>query len=467
MPALERAGDGAAARGAEGFEVEGQVVVIAGISPIARETSAGIAGRLQAVGERLGRARHGGTLPPSPATDLPPVLLLGGELNALSVARDLGRMGVTVYAVGAHDSCVKHSKYVRWVDVNTAGGDEAGWSQFLLGESSDALRGAVLLACCDAGLRVLAGHRDALLKRFKLDAADPRAQIEMLDKLTTYEHAKAAGVLTPKFWAVDGGERLAEVRDEIVYPLIVKPRLSHVFEARFGTKHVVANRYDDVVRAVDAAREAKIDVLLVELIPGGDDCLSSYFTYVTPEGVPLFDYTKSVIRRYPAGVGAACYHLTEWVPELVQPARRLLRQSGLRGLANIEFKCDPRDGRYKLIECNGRFVASNCLLTSSGCNLAALVYSRIVGLPHRVPRKFKGGMRMWDPVRDFYAFRERRATGELTVLSWLVSVCHRQTFPVFCWSDWRPGWARAARMWRSARQARGSHPQSAVIPAGA
>ena len=394
-------------------------------------------------------------------TDLPPVLLLGGEVNALSVARDLVAMGVTVYAVGGADSCVRNSRHVRWIDVDVTSGVEPAWAAFLLGPASDHLCGAVVLACSDAGIRVLANHRDALLERFKLDASDARAQIEMLDKLTTYQHAAAAGVCTPKFWAVGSSEQLSDVREQLVYPLIVKPRLSHVFESRFGKKYILASRFEDVQVAFDAAIQAGIDVLLVELIPGDDDGLASYFTYVDDRGEALIDYTKRVIRRYPAGMGAGCYHVTDWVPQLVEPSRALLRQSGLRGLANIEFKRDPRDGQYKLIECNGRFAGSNVLVTASGCNLAALVYNRIVDRPHAVPNQFVMGMRLWDPARDFFAFRERRRNGELTLLRWLVSICRRQTFPVFRFSDPRPGWSRLLRMFGSARDTRSGKPRKA------
>ena len=57
--------------------------------------------------------------------------------------------------------------------------------------------------------------------------------------------------------------------------------------------------------------------------------------------VPEFGDTEH-IRRYPTGMGGACYHITDWIPELVEPSLKLFRNVGLRGLANIEFKQDER-----------------------------------------------------------------------------------------------------------------------------
>ena len=73
-------------------------------------------------------------------------------------------------------------------------------------------------------------------------------------------------------------------------------------------------------------------MLLMEYIPGGDDRLCSYYTYLNEAGAPLFHFTKRIIRRYPAGMGTACYHITDWIPELAEPANRLCsrRSAGWR-----------------------------------------------------------------------------------------------------------------------------------------
>lgn len=369
---------------------------------------------------------------------LPPVLILGGEANALSVARDLGRMGVKVFAVGESTSAARHSRYCNWIDLAGPGKAEEVWSAFLLGPDSDYLKGAVVLACSDAGLTVLARHREQLQKRFRLDISNTAAQLAMLDKLTTYNIAEAGGVPTPKFWAVSTREQIVGLRDALVYPLLVKPRMSHLFEQHFGRKHITVTDFDQLISAFDTAAGAGMDMLLVELIPGGDDQLCSYYTYLDEEGNPLAHFTKRVIRRFPAGMGSGSYHITDWNPKLRELGLKLFKQARLLGMANVEFKRDPRDGEYKLIECNARFTAANGLVSSAGCNFTELVYNRVIGRIQPPLGTYKRDLRLWDPIRDFWAFRELKRAGKITFGGWLLSVLHRQTFPFFRWSDPMP-----------------------------
>lgn len=379
------------------------------------------------------------------STDLLPVILLGGEANALSVARRLGRMGVRVDALGEAESVVRRSRFCQWIDPPIEGDLEASWARWLLGSESDVLKGSVLLACGDAGLRVLIRHRDALLDRFIMDDSNPAAQLAMLDKMTTYQNAIAAGVPTPRFWTVESVEQVRALREQLVFPLILKPRMSHVFEEKFGKKYLHAPSFEEVLKGMEAASAAGIEVVLMEYIPGPDTRLCSYFTYLDEKGEPLFHFTKRVIRRYPSGMGPACYHITDWIPDIIEPSLKLFRHVGLRGLANVEYKQDERDGSYKLMECNARFVASNALVAAAGFDLAAFVYNRLTGRPQQPLTSFRNGLRMWDPGRDWSAFRELQSKRQITFWQWLQSILHRQTFPWFSWADPMPAVARLIR----------------------
>jgi predicted ATP-grasp superfamily ATP-dependent carboligase len=365
----------------------------------------------------------------------PPVIVVGGGANALSVARSLGKIGVRVYAINFPNEYVCRSRYATRLPVSSSSNYAQEWADYLLGSESDWLRGAVLLAASDAGLLLIARHRKELAPRFILDESNLEAQQTMLNKLATYQAAAAAGVPTPKFWLAQTPQDIENLRDELVFPLIVKPQLSHLFEERFGAKFLVATSFEQLLDAFRTVADAGIPALLMEQIPGPDSQLCSYYTYLDEDSDPQFDFTKRIIRRFPVNMGAACAHVTDWIPEIREPALRLFRHVGLRGLANVEFKLDLRDGQYKLIECNARFTAANGLVARCGIDLAQFVYRRLIGEPQVPPTTFRTGMRLWYPLEDFKSFRELHRRGELSWATWLRSLMQPQMLPFFAWSD--------------------------------
>jgi len=379
--------------------------------------------------------------------NLPPAVIVGGDHGCLSIARSLGSAGVPVYAINHPLSDVRYSRFCNWVDLSKskAIGTDA-WAAYLLGRESDPLRGAVLLAASDEAIELIAENRQLLCEKFTLDLSNPAAQLCMLDKLSTYRVAKAAGVPTPKFWRANTRDDIVKLEHELVFPLILKPILGHKFSRKFSGPYAVTYNLDELLSVFDRVCGAGIPTFLVEMIPGPDDRLCSYYTYLDENGDSLIDFTKRVIRRYPVNMGGSTYHITGSVPDIRELALALFRQAGLLGVANVEFKMDARDGTLKLIECNARFTAADCLLVASGLNLPLFVYDRLTGRPHAAPSNYRVGMRLWKPVGDFAAYRQLNKMGLLTFRAWIQSILHPQIFSVFRWNDPLPAIVGSIRL---------------------
>ena len=386
--------------------------------------------------------------PPTPR-GLPPAIVMGGLVGAaISVARSLARHGIEVYLLSPPDSPDRYSRYIRYIRLSQTDPLHEAWATFLLGTASDHLRGAVLMPCSDEGIEIILRHRDQLSRKFALDVSNPKAQACFLNKLCTYEVAAEAGIPTPRFWRADTAEQVKAHRDEYAYPLMIKPLYSHKFKPVFNRKFLMVKDFDELCGACDEVRRHDLEVVLLEFIPGEDDRLCSYQTYMDESGTPLFDFTKRVIRRQPPGEGMASYHVTDWNPEVRDLGLRLLTHVGHRGLAHVEFKRDERDGTLKLIECNARFTGPNGLLTASGYDVGLLVYNHVVGRPQPSlkGKEYKLGLRFWHPGRDFVAFVDLRAKGQLSLRSWVASVLHPQVLPIFRWNDPLPSLAMLLRL---------------------
>ena len=224
---------------------------------------------------------------------------------------------------------------------------------------------------------------------------------------------------------------------------MVKPLNSHAFMQEFGRKlFIVTDSVEEVIDKVALCHAKGHKVLVVEMIPGPDDLLTSYYTYRTPNGRLLYDYTKSVIRRWPVNRGGGCFHQSEWLPETAEMGRRLFEGVDWQGIGNVEFKRDVRDGQLKIIEVNGRLTAGHPLLTRGGARIDLMIYRHLTG--QKVPplESYAQNLRMWDPLRDFMAYRQLARRGELSLLGWIKSVLAQKVIlPFFTLDDPRPGLA--------------------------
>ncbi len=377
-----------------------------------------------------------------------PAVLLGGAVNALSVARALWRSGITVdvLADGRSDSVTPHSRACRrYVRPSGAADLAEEWMTWLQNESPS----AVLLPCSDEGVELVARRRASLeaMGHRPVEAND-EALLAMLDKARAYELARGAGVPAPRTVTVTALAELGEL--DFPYPCGIKPVHSHLFARQFhpDAKGVTVSSADHARRVLCPILEAGHPMLLTEVVPGPDDQYRSYYTYMDEHGEALVHFTKRKLRQYPTHFGLGSYHLTEWNAEVAELGLRFARAAGLRGLVNVEFKRDARDGLLKLIECNPRFTAANEQVRAAGIDLALIAYNRLVGLPSPPADSFRDGLGLWLIVDDVRAFRDYRRHGELTTGAWLKTLIHRQAPLIFSWSDPKPSlviWRRRAR----------------------
>jgi predicted ATP-grasp superfamily ATP-dependent carboligase len=143
--------------------------------------------------------------------------------------------------------------------------------------------------------------------------------------------------------------------------------------------------------------------------------------------------------------------VSRWVPEMADAGVRLLQELKYHGVSQVEFKRDVNDGRYKLMEINGRHWMWHALGTDSGVNLSYAAYSDAVGRPFIAPRQTEGGK--WAVVltdaRD--AFSEWRR-GERELLPWAKSYANVRRDGLYDLTDPLPGLLVTYRQLRGLRR---------------
>lgn len=388
---------------------------------------------------------HGGKakerMPFDPST---PVILLSGRESTVAAARNFGRRGVKVIVSGGHDCPALSSRYCQQaLPVPVGTGAPAYWHDILLANPMADLAGAVILPFCDESLAFIVANHAELKKRYLVEDLDAELRAAALDKQETLRMSQEVGVPTPQVWPVETIEDVEKLRDTLRLPVMVKPRDSYAFARDFGQKlFIVESQFDEVIEKVALSRSRGHEVMVVEMIPGPDDLLSSYYTYRTPDGRLLYEYTKSVIRRWPVNRGGACYHQSQWLPETAELGRRLFEGIDWQGIANVEFKRDLKDGKLKIIEINARITAAHRLVTESGAPIDEVIYCHLTGQPVPQITGYSDNVRMWYPIRDFLGYRELSKLGRLSFAGWIRSLMgQRLVFPYLSLDDPGPMFA--------------------------
>ena len=375
----------------------------------------------------------------------PPAVILGGGGTALPVARSLGDAGIPVYALGTNGDPVRHSRRcAQFVSLGREPGMQERWLEWL----RSAPQGSVVLPCEDEGLDLIARHRDTLLA---LDLvpfeANDEVLLAMLDKHETYRLCAELGIEAPLSFKVQTEADIAVALERIAYPCALKPVHSHEFVRHFpGMKAFEVENDDEMRTALSRTVSLGIEMIATEVIPGADDQFFSYYSYIDEQGHPLMHVTKRKLRQYPIRFGSGCFHTTTWDPEAAELGLRFFKGVGLRGLGNVEFKRDARDGRLKLIECNHRFTAATGLLRAAGADMPLFVYNKLTHRPLPRMEGYDTNLTMWYPLRDLRAFLAYRKHGDMTFRTWARSIMRHHHYPVGSRSDTRPAIVNSIRL---------------------
>lgn len=355
----------------------------------------------------------------------PPAVILGGLGASLSVTRSLARHGVAVHVLGEPSSLVRASRLpAEFVDCGPGAEVQERWRHWLAARRAE---GAVVLPAGDDGVEFISRNRAWLegLDYLPIEANDDVA-LGLLDKQRTFELAQLAGIEAPPTIAVSSVADAPAVAEQVGFPCAVKPLHSHRFARHYPVKLFMAADAEELDAILTHTSARGLEMLATAVVPGGDDQYCAYYTYVDADGEPLFHFTKRKLRQYPVHFGLGTYFVTDHNPEVQELGLRFCRETGLRGLANFEFKRDPGDGRLKLIEVNHRFTAVNEIVRRAGIDIAALTYDHLAGRAvERLPG-YRAGVRLWSPLEDLRAYREYRHDGELSAVAWLRSLLHRK-----------------------------------------
>jgi D-aspartate ligase len=133
-------------------------------------------------------------------------------------------------------------------------------------------------------------------------------------------------------------------------------------------------------------------------------------------------FTGKKIRQSPPYTGATTLGVCEANPAVEQDTVRLMKAVGYRGILDIGFRFDERDGQYKLLDVNPRIGGTFRLFVGpNGMDVLRAMYLDLTGQP--VPSTSLPEGRRWivEPLDVLSSITYRRR-GDITLPGWVRSL---------------------------------------------
>jgi predicted ATP-grasp superfamily ATP-dependent carboligase len=366
-------------------------------------------------------------------------LVLGGNLNGLSIARSLGRHGVPVWvATPPNIKLASFSRYTQRTLPWPCGDHESQAAYLLELAERHQLEHWVLFPTSDESAALLSKFHSTLSPRFRVSTPTWDVLRWAYDKRLTYRLAAEQQVDCPStFYPANEAELESAPFD---FPVILKPA-THAVMSRFTADKAwpAANR-EELLARYREAREliAPDEILIQERIPGAGESQFSYAA-LCREGKPVASLTARRTRQYPIDFGySSSFVETFDVPAIEAPSQRLLSGMRYTGLVEIEYKLDARNGRYKLLDINPRLWTWSTLGARAGVDFPHLLWQMMLGKPMR-KRTVDSGVRWVRMSTDVPAAIHEMIRGRLSLGSYWGSLRGPVEFALMAADDPLPG----------------------------
>ena len=321
------------------------------------------------------------TMPGNPVKPIGAVVV-GGDHQGLGIVRSLGRHNVPVCIIDDEHSIARFSRYATHAIGVTDLRDERKTVETVLEIGHRlGLKDWVLYPTRDETVAAFSRYRSLLTEYFRVPTPDWDSIQWVWDKRNTYRLANELGIPAPQTWYP---RTLAEL-DEIPssFPLTVKPAIKEHFFYATKAKAWRANNRTELRELFNraSAQVESGEVMIQDLIPGDGQQQFAYCAFYK-NGQAIASMVVQRQRQHPPEFGrASTFVETIDLPLLETLSRRFLEAINYYGLVEVEFKLDPRDGQYKILDVNGRTWGYHTLGLGAGVDFPYLLFADQLGMP--------------------------------------------------------------------------------------
>jgi D-aspartate ligase len=345
--------------------------------------------------------------------------------SALGIIRSLGRVGIPVFAV-QRQSCIPSgvSRYLAgrflW---RTAALDSGRFLEGMarIGKILD--RPTILVAADDLSALLIAEHADQLASQFIFARPPATLPRTLANKRCLYELCHRLGIASPHTVFPQSREELLDLAAQFQYPVVVKATEPWLLPRGIKSTAIVSGRQELIRYYENFWRQAPATSLMIqEMIPA--DCSEDWFVhgYCDDQSNPRAIFTGVKLRSYPAFAGPTTLGRAVRNDALEQQAIKLFSAIGYRGIMDLDYRLDRRDGRYNLLDFNPRIGAQFRLFEDrDGIDVVRALHLDLTGRGIRSGPQVEGRTFMVE-IQDVLACFSYYRSGDLKIKEWLRSL---------------------------------------------
>ncbi len=284
----------------------------------------------------------------------PGVIVLGGHVQSLGICRLLGGMSISAILIddtrsnlARHSKCCSKFFFCQQRDLVQI----LQSSQF-----QNEYKGWLVLPTNDHHVKLLGENKSQLEAHYIVGCSDWDKIIHFYEKSLSYPLAAKLGIPVPRTVVVEGIVSTRNILGDFTFPVIIKPSVMQDFYELYHKKVIKCDTPEQVIICLSRMPTAFLNgnLLIQEIIPGDSSNLYSVGMNITRDRV-IDSITARRARQHPLDFGnSTTFAETVELPILGDYAKRILSAVGYEGLAEVEFKYDQRDRKFKFLEVNPR-----------------------------------------------------------------------------------------------------------------
>lgn len=311
-----------------------------------------------------------------------PAVVIGAELNGLSICRSLGEEDIPSFII---DRKLRNpgmwSRHARPVKVSAMRGQE--FIDSLLRLQRRLGQQPVLIVTDEMSLLTISEFRDQLAGYYRFHLPPHETVMMLHDKALFHEFAVANDLPVPNGAVIRQITDLTKL-DLIRYPAIIKPADKRHYHLQGVPRLIRVENREAAAVACRKLLASASQIIVQECIEGPDTDIYFCLFYQGVTASAMFCGRK--LASEPPGMGSTAFCTSSPTQFLIEAAHEFIERVGYLGFGGIEYKWDAVTKRYVIIEPTvGRTDWQEEIATLAGVNIPLTGYYDECGMryvPH-------------------------------------------------------------------------------------